>query len=325
MRVVVALGGNALQKRGEPMTVENQRENVRIACRALSPVAMDHELVVSHGNGPQVGLLSLQASAYDDVSEYPFDVLGAQTEGMIGYFIEQELGNFLPFEKTIATLLTMTEVDADDPAMADPTKFVGPVYEEAEAHDLAARKGWTVKKDGDKWRRVVPSPEPKRIFQVKAIRALLDMGAVVVCTGGGGIPTMYLPGDQELEGPWDFNPRQLVGVEAVIDKDRSSAVLAEDLEADLLVIATDADAVYRDWGTPAQQAIAQASPDEIEAFDFPAGSMGPKVEAAADFARKLPGKVAVIGALDDLTEIMAGTKGTRITTEATEITYHPPG
>ena len=321
MRVVVALGGNALQKRGEPMTVENQRENVRIACRALSPVAMEHELVVSHGNGPQVGLLSLQASSYDEASIYPFDVLGAQTEGMIGYFIEQELGNYLPFEKPIATILTMTEVDANDPAMADPTKFVGPVYTEEDAKRLAADRGWTVKQDGDAWRRVVPSPVPKRIFQIRAIKTLLDSGTVVVCTGGGGIPTMYLPEEQELEGPWDFNPHRLVGVEAVIDKDRSSAVLAQDLEADLLVIATDADAVYLDWGTPDQKAIAQASPDAIEAYNFPAGSMGPKVEAAAEFARTNPGSVAVIGALEDLPEIMAGTKGTRITTDATEVTF----
>jgi carbamate kinase len=304
------------------MTVENQRENVRIACRALSPVAMEHELVISHGNGPQVGLLSLQASSYDEESIYPFDVLGAQTQSMIGYFIEQELGNLLPFEKPIATLLTMTEVDADDPAMADPTKFVGPVYTEEDAKRLAAEKGWVVKPDGDAWRRVVPSPVPKRIFQIRAIETLLDTGTVVVCAGGGGIPTMYMPGETELEGPWDFNPRQLVGVEAVIDKDRSSAVLAENLGADLLVIATDADAVYLGWGTPEQQAIATASPDAIEAYDFPAGSMGPKVEAAADFARQNPGKVAVIGALEDLPEIMAGSKGTRITTDATEVTFY---
>ncbi len=322
MRVVVALGGNALQKRGEPMTVENQRENVRIACRALSPVAMEHELVISHGNGPQVGLLSLQASSYDEESIYPFDVLGAQTQSMIGYFIEQELGNLLPFEKPIATLLTMTEVDADDPAMADPTKFVGPVYTEEDAKRLAAEKGWVVKPDGDAWRRVVPSPVPKRIFQIRAIETLLDTGTVVVCAGGGGIPTMYMPGETELEGPWDFNPRQLVGVEAVIDKDRSSAVLAQNLGADLLVIATDADAVYLGWGTPDQKAIATASPDAIEAYDFPAGSMGPKVEAAADFARQNPGKVAVIGALEDLPAIMDGTKGTRITTDATEVTFY---
>lgn len=322
MRVVVALGGNALQKRGEAMTVENQRENVRTACRALSPVAMEHELVISHGNGPQVGLLSLQASSYDEASTYPFDVLGAQTEGMIGYFIEQELGNFLPYEKSIATILTMTLVDADDPAMADPTKFVGPVYSEEDAKRLAADKGWTVKQDGDKWRRVVPSPVPQRIFEIRPIQALLDIGAVVVCTGGGGIPTMYLPGDTDIEGPWDFNPKHLVGVEAVIDKDRSSAVLAQDLDADLLVIATDADAVYLDWGTPQQKAIFEISPDDIEAYDFPAGSMGPKVEAAADFARRNPGRVCVIGALEDLPAIMAGEKGTRITTDAGEPTFH---
>lgn len=321
MRVVVALGGNALQKRGEAMTVENQRENVRIACRAMAPVAMDHELVISHGNGPQVGLLSLQASSYDEESSYPFDVLGAQTEGMIGYFIEQEMGNLLPYDKPLSTVLTMVEVDPDDPAMLDPTKFVGPVYDEQDAKRLAEEKGWTVKPDGDKWRRVVPSPEPQHIFQIRPITWLLEKGAVVVCTGGGGIPTMYLP-EEGLEGPWDFNPRTLVGVEAVIDKDRSSAVLAKDLQADLLVIATDADAVYVDWGSPRQRAIRLASPDDIEAYDFPAGSMGPKVEAAADFARSRPGASAVIGALEDLSAIIAGEKGTRVTTEAGAIRFY---
>jgi len=283
---------------------------------------MDHELVISHGNGPQVGLLALQASSYNEESSYPFDVLGAQTEGMIGYFIEQELGNLLPFEKPIATILTMIEVDPEDPAMADPTKFVGPVYSEEDAQRLAGERGWTVRPDGDMWRRVVPSPEPKRIFEIRAIKALLDMGAVVVCTGGGGIPTMYVQGDVEPTGPGDYNPKQLVGVEAVIDKDRSSAVLAEDLDADMLVIATDADAVYLDWGTPEQRAIKDASPDQIEAFGFPAGSMGPKVEAAALFARTRPGSSAVIGALEDLPGIMAGELGTRINTEVTELTFH---
>jgi carbamate kinase len=320
MRVVVALGGNALQKRGEPMTVENQRANVRIACEALAPVAVEHELVISHGNGPQVGLLSLQASSYDEASTYPFDVLGAQTEGMIGYFIEQELGNLVPFEKPLATILTMTEVDPDDPAMADPTKFVGPVYSQEDAERLAAEKGWTVKQDGDHWRRVVPSPLPKRIFEIRPITQLLEAGTIVICTGGGGIPTMYLP-DEGLSHPSDMNPRTLVGVEAVIDKDRSSSVLAKDLEADLLVIATDADAVYTGWGTPDQRAIATASPEAMEDFDFPAGSMGPKVEAAADFARSRPGKVAAIGALADLTGILAGTKGTRISTDFGAPTY----
>lgn len=308
MRVVVALGGNALQKRGEPMTVESQRANVRIACEALAPVAMEHELVISHGNGPQVGLLALQAASFEEESTYPFDVLGAQTEGMIGYFIEQELGNLLPFEKPLATLLTMTEVDADDPAFANPTKFVGPVYSEEDAKRLAAEKGWAVKPDGDMWRRVVPSPLPVHIFQIHPIQWCLDKGAVVVCTGGGGIPTMYEKGT-----------RHLVGVEAVIDKDFSSMVLARDIEADMLIIATDAEAVFVDWGTPEQKAIAAASPDALSEMDFPAGSMGPKVEAAVQFARS--GKVAVIGALENLTEILAGESGTRVTLEVEGVEY----
>jgi len=269
---------------------------------------------VSHGNGPQVGLLALQASSYDEESTYPFDVLGAQTEGMIGYFIEQELGNLLPFEKPIATILTMIEVDADDPAMKDPTKFVGPVYGEADAHRIAAERGWTVKPDGDHWRRVVPSPEPRRIFEIRPITQLLDSGTVVICTGGGGIPTMYLP-EERLEFDDDHNPRTLVGVEAVIDKDRSSAVLARDLGADALVIATDAPAVYLDYGTPRQREVAAASPDAISAYPFPEGSMGPKVEAACEFARSGPGRFAAIGALGDIRGILAGTHGTRISVD----------
>lgn len=310
MRIVVALGGNALQKRGEKMTVENQRANVRVACEAIAPICEGNEVVVSHGNGPQVGLLALQAAAYGEEESYPFDVLGAQTEGMIGYFIEQELGNLLPFEKALATILTMTEVSPQDPAFADPTKFVGPVYDEETASRQAATKGWTVKRDGDYWRRVVPSPSPQRIFEIRPIRWMLENGAVVVCTGGGGIPTMYKPGTREL-----------VGVEAVIDKDRSSAVLAKDLEADTLIIATDADAVYLDWGTPSQRAIAEASPDQLAGYEFAAGSMGPKVEAACDFARAAPGKVAVIGSLPDLPGILAGTAGTRVTTDSTDVTF----
>jgi carbamate kinase len=309
MRVVVALGGNALQKRGEPMTVESQRANVKIACEALAPVALDHELVVSHGNGPQVGLLALQAASYNDESSYPFDVLGAQTEGMIGYFIEQELGNLLPFEKPLATLLTMTEVDSADPAFQNPTKFVGPVYSEEDAKRLAAERDWTVKQDGDKWRRVVPSPRPQRIFQIRPVEWCLEKGAVVVCTGGGGIPTMYEEGT-----------RHLVGVEAVIDKDFSSMVLARDIHADMLIIATDADAVYVNWGTPEQKAISAANPAELEAMEFPAGSMGPKVDAACEFARA--GKVAVIGALENLAAILAGESGTRVSSDVEGISYY---
>jgi carbamate kinase len=311
VRVVVALGGNALQKRGEPMTVANQRANVAAACAALAPVALEHELVISHGNGPQVGLLALQASAFDEVSSYPFDVLGAQTEGMIGYLIEQELGNLLPFEKPLATILTMTEVDPADPAFENPTKFVGPVYSKDEAHRLAAQRGWVVKPDGnaDTWRRVVPSPVPLRIFEKRPVEWLLAQGCVVVCAGGGGIPTTYLPGT-----------RTLVGVEAVIDKDRASCVLARDLHADILIIATATDAVYVDWGTAHQRPIRAVHPDELGHFSFPAGSMGPKVEAAVEFARTT-GKEAVIGALNDLSLILNGPAGTRVSMTMTGIAY----
>jgi carbamate kinase len=303
MRIIDALGGNALQRRGEPMTVEGQRANVALACRSLAPVAIDHELVISHGNGPQVGLLALQASAYDDVSIYPFDVLGAQTEGMIGYLIEQELGNLVPAEKRLATVLTMTEVDPADPAFEHPTKFVGPVYTAEQAEKLAEQRGWVFHADGDKQRRVVPSPVPQRIIEIEPIQWLLQHRCVVVCAGGGGIPTMYAPGTHTL-----------VGVEAVIDKDRASAVLAGDLAADLLVIATDVDAVYLDWGTPQQRAVVAAHPDALDPALFPAGSMGPKVEAAAHFARA-SGRPAVIGSLEQLTSMLAGDGGTRISVE----------
>ena len=298
MRIVVALGGNALLRRGQPMTAENQRDNVRVAARQLAPVAAHHELVVSHGNGPQVGLLALQAAAYEVVEAYPLDVLGAQTEGMIGYLIEQELGNLLPFEKPFASILTMVEVDPADPAFANPTKPIGPVYEKAEAERLAAEKGWAIKPDGDKWRRVVPSPQPRRIFEIRPIRWLLDAGAVVICTGGGGIPCMYEPGT-----------RTLTGAEAVIDKDRASELLARELEADLFVMATDTDAVYLDWGTPQQRPIRHTTPARLRQHTFAEGSMGPKVESAAAFV-EATGRTASIGALADLERIVAGDAGT---------------
>ena len=302
MRVVVALGGNALLRRGEPMTVANQRENVRRACEAMVPVASAHELVITHGNGPQVGLLALQGMAYAPDDAFPLDVLGAETEGMIGYLIEQELGNLMPFEKPIATVLTMTEVDPDDPAFADPSKFVGPVYDKAEAQALATAKGWTVKADGDYWRRVVPSPLPQRIFELRPIRWLLEHGAIVIAAGGGGIPTMYVPGT-----------RTLVGVEAVVDKDFASAVLAREIEADRFVVATDADAVYLDWGSPQQRAVARAHPDALRDLPFPAGSMGPKVQAAVEFAARTGGE-AWIGSLDQLADVIAGNAGTCVST-----------
>lgn len=299
MRVVVALGGNALLKRGEPMTADVQRANVKVAAQALAPVAREHQLVLSHGNGPQVGLLALQGAAYQEVETYPLDVLGAQTEGMIGYMLEQELGNLLPFEVPFATILTMVEVDAEDPAFEDPTKFVGPVYEEVEAKGLAREKGWIVKPDGKMWRRVVPSPLPRRIFEIRPIKWLLEKGTIVICAGGGGIPTMY---DPERE-------RTLIGVEAVIDKDRATELLARELEADLYVMATDVDGVYVNWGTPEARKIDRVTPEELEAYEFAAGSMGPKVEAACAFVHET-GKRAAIGALPDIEAIVEGKAGT---------------
>ncbi|HVR96793.1 MAG TPA: carbamate kinase [Thermoanaerobaculia bacterium] len=306
MRILVALGGNALLRRGEALTVENQRKNVRIAAEAMAPLGREHQLVISHGNGPQVGLLALQGAAYDKISAYPLDVLVGQTEGMIGYMIEQELGNILPFEQPFATVLSMVEVDPEDPAFQNPTKPIGPVYTEEEARRLSEEKGWTMAPDGDRFRRVVPSPQPLRIFQIRPVKWLLERGCIVICAGGGGIPTMY-----GADG-------KLRGAEAVVDKDRASALLARELEVDFFIMATDADAVYLDWGKPEQRAIRRASPQALAACDFATGSMGPKVEAAVEFASRT-GKTSAIGALSDLVRILRGEAGTIITPEAGEL------
>jgi len=301
MRVVVALGGNALLKRGEPMTAEAQRVNCRIAAKALAPVARHHELVLTHGNGPQVGLLALQAQAYKEVDPYPLDVLGAQTEGMIGYMLEQELGNILPSEVPMATILTMVEVDPADPAFSNPTKFVGPIYGKAEADGLAGSKGWTFKQDGANWRRVVPSPLPHRIFELRPIKWMIANGTVVICAGGGGIPTAFS----------DDGTHKLGGIEAVIDKDLASELLARELEADVFVMATDVDGVYQDFGKPNQRRLDRVTVGEVRQHQFPAGSMGPKVMAAAQFVEKTGGRAA-IGALQDIEGIVEGEKGTNI-------------
>jgi carbamate kinase len=285
------------------MTADVQRANVRTAAQALAPVAAQHQLLLSHGNGPQVGLLALQAAAFKEVEPYPLDLLGAQTEGMIGYLIEQELGNLLPAEVPFATILTMVEVDADDPAFAEPTKFVGPVYDDAQAEALAAEKAWTFKRDGDQLRRVVPSPAPKRIFEIRPIRWLLDRGVLVICAGGGGIPTTFVPGKE----------RTLGGVEAVIDKDLASELLAREVDADLFLMATDVDGVYANWGTPEQRRLDRVTPGELRQLDFPAGSMGPKVDAAARFV-EATGKRAAIGALGDIEQIVEGRAGTNVVT-----------
>lgn len=310
MRLVVALGGNALLRRDEPMTSENQRANIRVACHELAKVAAIHELLISHGNGPQVGLLALQNAAYDKAAALPLDVLDAQTQGMIGYIVEQELGNRLPFEHPIATLLTMIEVDPDDSAFENPTKPIGPRYAEDEAAVLGDTNGWSfVDVEGGR-RRVVPSPMPNRIFELDQICWLLEKECTVICAGGGGIPVMYV------------EDRRLIGVEAVIDKDHASRLLAFGVKADTFVMATDADGVYIDWGAASQRQIARAHPDALGdlADEFPVGSMGPKVQAARDFAAST-GKPALIGALADIEAMLDGDTGTFVSHEVDGIVY----
>ncbi|OPX66869.1 MAG: Carbamate kinase [Methanoregulaceae archaeon PtaB.Bin056] len=302
MRIVIALGGNALLKRGEPMTAEVQRGNVSVAARMIAPLARDHEIVVTHGNGPQVGLLALQAACYRPVEPYPLDVLDAQTEGMIGYMIEQELAGNLPASQPCATILTMVEVDPEDPAFLHPSKFVGPPYTEGEKEKVSREKGWTFGKDGDSWRRVVPSPLPRRIVEIQPIRWLLSHGVIVICAGGGGIPVVTAPGKR----------RVFEGVEAVIDKDRASALLAEELGADLLVMATDVEGVFIDWNTPSARRIHATTPEQLREHRFEAGSMGPKVEAACSFVDGTGGRAA-IGALPDIRGLVSGDTGTQVT------------
>ena len=302
MRIVIALGGNALLKRGEPMTCENQRANVRIAAEQIAKAYEGNELIISHGNGPQVGLLALQNNAYKPVPMYPLDVIGGESLGMIGYMIQQELVNFVPKSATLATVLTQTQVDPKDPAFQNPTKPVGPVYDKEEAERLAKQHGWTIAQDNDKYRRVVPSPEPKRIWGLKPLKTLVEHGHIVICCGGGGIPTYF-----DEQG-------KLVGAEAVIDKDLASSLLASEVEADIFVIATDVNGAYVDWGKPTQRRIAEADPESLRAFGFAKGSMGPKVEAVCRFVEKT-GKPAVIGALSEIDQILAGKAGTRVVPE----------
>ena len=301
MRIVIALGGNALLRRGDPMTTLIQRRNIRSAAEAIAPLAAEHSIVIVHGNGPQVGLLSLQAESYHDAEPYPLDVLDAGTQGMIGYLIQQELRSLLPPDRQVATLLTMITVDPGDPAFTRPTKFVGPVYAKDAADALAAEKGWVFKQDGAAWRRVVPSPQPGQIIEIEPISWLIERGAVVICAGGGGIPIMY-PSSRRGE---------VMGVEAVIDKDLASELLAEDVAAGLFVMATDVDGVYVGWATPQQRRLDRTTPEELACYQFAAGSMGPKVEAASRFAAKT-GQRAAIGSLADIAGIVTGQAGTSV-------------
>lgn len=296
--VVVALGGNALLRRGEPLEAEVQRHNIEIAVKTISQIAQEYNVVLVHGNGPQVGLLALQGLEYKKVSPYPLDVLGSETQGMIGYMLMQEFKNQMPNINATCMLTQMT-VDPNDPAFADPTKPIGPIYEEAEARELAEKYHWTIKPDGQHFRRVVPSPQPTGIIEHEAITKLIDEGHLVICTGGGGIPVKRENG-------------KLVGVEAVIDKDMSAAFLAKQLDADALLILTDADAVYLDWGKPTQHALRSTNPSELAKYQFDAGSMGPKIEASCEFIKQ-GGKVVGIGSLEDGLRILQGTAGTNIT------------
>ncbi|MFI0479905.1 carbamate kinase [Actinomadura sp. 9N215] len=304
MRVVVALGGNALVKRGETPDAELQRRNVDRAVRALAPLAERHELIVTHGNGPQVGVLSLESVNDPNLTRpYPLDTIGAETQGMIGYWMLQSLQNALPGRQVMA-MINQTLVSAVDPAFENPTKFVGQVYDREEAEKLADEYGWTVRQDGESWRRVVPSPRPQRVIETRLIRELVRLGTVVVCAGGGGVPVFR------------NDVGRLEGVEAVIDKDLTASVLAESMDADALLILTDVPRVMRNYGRPGQEEITHTTPHELRAEDFPAGSMGPKAEAAASFVERT-GDMAAIGLLDQCVEILDGTAGTIVTPNAT--------
>jgi carbamate kinase len=301
-RVVVALGGNALLRRGEAADAEHQRTNIAIAAHAIAPLAAEHELVVTHGNGPQVGLLALQALAYEAVPPYPLDVLGAESEGMIGYLLEQALETELP-DRRVATLLTQTVVSSRDPAFLAPTKPIGPMYQEDEARRLSAERGWSIAPDAAGFRRVVPSPEPERIVELATIRLLLDAGVMVICGGGGGIPVVADP-DGALHG-----------VEAVVDKDLAAAELAVGLNADLLAIVTDVPGVVRGFGRPGARVIEVADPEALRALELASGSMGPKAEACARFVENT-GKRAVICDARGLRSAVRGVGGTQVLTGA---------
>jgi carbamate kinase len=303
VRIVIALGGNALLKRGEPLDAAVQLGNVRRSARALAPVTRDHEVIVTHGNGPQVGFLALQSEAAPAARPLPLDVLGAETQGMIGYMIEDELRDALAGSRELATVLTQVVVDEHDPAFATPTKPVGPVYEEREARELARARGWTVGPDGAHWRRLVPSPEPRRIVEIEAIRVLVDAGVIVICAGGGGVPVVREPSGS------------LRGAEAVIDKDLCAALLASQLQASALLMLTDADAVYEGWGGADALPLRRARPSALRRMTFAPGSMAPKVEAACRFVEQKSGpraRFAAIGALEDVEAVLRGEKGTRI-------------
>lgn len=310
MKIVITLGGNALLRRGEALSADNQRRNIEVAARALARLAAKHDLVLSHGNGPQVGLLALQNEAYarenPAVPAYPFDVLGAESQAMVGYMFAQALSRALQTvgsDRPVASILTQSEVDPDDPAFANPTKFIGAMMTEAEAKEAEREHGWRVKQDGKGYRRVIASPRPLRIVEFPIIKNLVDTGTLVISCGGGGVPVIK-------------SEKGLQGVEAVIDKDFAGSILATELSADLLLIATDVDGVYENWGTSQQRRIGRITPQKLLQMGFAAGSMGPKIEAACQFVLKM-GCPAAIGPLDRIEEVAEGKTGTWIVAEGT--------
>src|SRR6476646_689161 len=304
MRILLALGGNALLRRGEPASEPNQRRNVETAAAAVATLAAEHELIVTHGNGPQVGLLALQNESFADVPPYPLDVLDAESEGMVGHMLELALRNALP-DRDVVRVLTQVVVAEDDPAFRRPSKPIRPVYDERQARELRFERGWTIGRDGGVYRRLVPSPEPRAIAEIRSLRALVGSGALVVCAGGGGIPVA-------MDGLGTLH-----GVEAVIDKDLTAALLARRLDADMLLMLTDVDAVHADWGGPRQHPLAHVTPNELRELDFAAGSMGPKVEAACRFV-EATGRQAAIGALGDAVRVARGGAGTQVLASVSE-------
>jgi len=294
--LVVAVGGNALLQRGEVMSCDNQKKSIAATSDALAKLHEKYRLVIVHGNGPQVGLLALQNLAYKDCPAYPFDVLGSETQGMVGYLMQQSLKNRLP-KKNITTVLTQVAVDENDPAIADPSKFIGPVYDKETAVSLAEENNWVIKPDGDKWRRVVPSPAPKRIVESDAIKCLLEQDHIVICGGGGGAPVID-------------NNNELAGFEAVIDKDMTASLIAKEIGASDLLILTDGSHACVDWGLPTERKLEAVTIKEIRQYPFAAGSMGPKVDACCNFAET--GGTGHIGDLYQAIDVMSGTTGTHI-------------
>jgi carbamate kinase len=295
--LVVAIGGNALLTRGEPLEACIQRKNIEVAAKTIAKLVVQWRVVLVHGNGPQIGLLALQNSAYQNVAPYPLDILGAESQGMIGYMLLESLKRLLP-QQEISVLLTQVEVSHSDPAFYHPTKYIGPVYEQTQAESLIVEKGWTFNADGRWFRRVVPSPQPLHIVEIDAIKTLIERNHLVICNGGGGVPII-----EKADG--------YHGVEAVIDKDLSAALLAQQINADALLILTDADAVYLNWGTPAQHPLAKTTPEQLRNMHFDDGSMAPKVTACCRFVEHCHG-IAGIGALADGAAILAGDRGTLI-------------